>query len=159
MVNEVFAALNARKVALEEAGRTIYNLSVGTPDFAPYDHVVDALVDAARDPQMWKYSLRDLPEMKQAVCDYYKRRFDVDGITPDMVCSVNGTQEGVGHFALALLDPGDVVLVPDPCYPVFRGGRQARRRRVSRIIRLMPSTISCPTSPASIRSSPTAPST
>ena len=120
--DEVFAALNARKVALEEAGRTIYNLSVGTPDFAPYDHVVDALVDAARDPQMWKYSLRDLPEMKQAVCDYYKRRFDVDGITPDMVCSVNGTQEGVGHFALALLDPGDVVLVPDPCYPVFEAG-------------------------------------
>lgn len=120
--DEVFAALNARKVALEEAGRTIYNLSVGTPDFAPYDHVVDALIDAARDPQMWKYSLRDLPEMKQAVCGYYKRRFDVDGITPDMVCSVNGTQEGVGHFALALLDPGDVVLVPDPCYPVFEAG-------------------------------------
>ena len=120
--DEVFAALNNRRVELEKQGRTIYNLSVGTPDFAPYDHVVEALTQAAQDPQMWKYSLRDLPELKQAVCDYYKRRFDVDGITPDMVCSVNGTQEGVGHLGLALLDEGDSVLVPDPCYPVFEAG-------------------------------------
>ncbi|MDY2777936.1 MAG: aminotransferase class I/II-fold pyridoxal phosphate-dependent enzyme [Collinsella sp.] len=119
---EVFAALNAKRLKLEAEGRTIYNLSVGTPDFKPYDHVVDALVDAARDPQMWKYSLRDLPELKQAVCDYYDRRFGVPGITPDMVASCNGTQEGVGHLGLALLNPGDTVLVPDPCYPVFEAG-------------------------------------
>lgn len=90
---EVFSSLNARRVALEEQGRTIYNLSVGTPDFAPYPHVVEALTQAAQDPQMWKYSLRDLPELKQAVCDYYERRFGVAGITPDMVASCNGTQE------------------------------------------------------------------
>ncbi|MDO4436999.1 MAG: aminotransferase class I/II-fold pyridoxal phosphate-dependent enzyme [Coriobacteriaceae bacterium] len=119
---EVFSALNARRVALEEEGRTIYNLSVGTPDFAPYPHVVDALMQAAQDPQMWKYSLRDLPELKQAVCDYYERRFGVVGITPDMVASCNGTQEGVGHLGLALLNPGDSILVPDPCYPVFEAG-------------------------------------
>ena len=81
---EVFSALNARRVALEEQGRTIYNLSVGTPDFAPYPHVVEALTEAAQDPRMWKYSLRDLPELKQAVCDYYARRFGVEGITPKM---------------------------------------------------------------------------
>ena len=120
--DEVFAALNARRVELEAQGRTIYNLSVGTPDFAPYPHVVEALREAAADPQMWKYSLRDLPELKQAVCDYYARRFGVAGITPDMVASCSGTQEGVGVFGLALLDPGDVVLVPDPCYPVFEAG-------------------------------------
>ena len=119
---EVFAALNDRRVALEAEGRTIYNLSVGTPDFAPYPHVVDALTDAAQDPAMWKYSLRDLPELKQAVCDYYERRFGIAGITPNMVASCNGTQEGVGHFALALADPGDTVIVPDPCYPVFQAG-------------------------------------
>lgn len=119
---EVFAALNDRRVALEAEGRTIYNLSVGTPDFAPYPHVVDALTDAAQDPAMWKYSLRDLPELKQAVCDYYERRFGISGITPNMVASCNGTQEGVGHFALALADPGDTVIVPDPCYPVFQAG-------------------------------------
>lgn len=119
---EVFAALNDRRVALEAAGKKIYNLSVGTPDFAPYPHVVDALTDAAQDPAMWKYSLRDLPELKQAVCDYYERRFGIAGITPNMVASCNGTQEGVGHFALALADPGDTVIVPDPCYPVFQAG-------------------------------------
>lgn len=119
---EVFAALNDRRVALEAAGRKIYNLSVGTPDFAPYPHVVDALTEAAQDPAMWKYSLRDLPELKQAVCDYYERRFGISGITPNMVASCNGTQEGVGHFALALADPGDTVIVPDPCYPVFQAG-------------------------------------
>lgn len=120
--DEVFAALNNRRVALEAEGRTIYNLSVGTPDFEPYPHVVDAVARAIQDPQMWKYSLRDLPELKQAVCDYYVRRFGVEGITPDMVCSVNGTQEGVGVFGLAMLDEGDTVLVPDPCYPVFEAG-------------------------------------
>lgn len=119
---EVFAALNDRRVALEAAGKKIYNLSVGTPDFAPYPHVVKALTDAAQDPAMWKYSLRDLPELKQAVCDYYERRFGIAGITPNMVASCNGTQEGVGHFALALADPGDTVIVPDPCYPVFQAG-------------------------------------
>ena len=119
---EVFAALNDRRVALEAEGRPIYNLSVGTPDFAPYPHVVDALTEAAQDPAMWKYSLRDLPELKQAVCDYYERRFGISGITPNMVASCNGTQEGVGHFALALADPGDTVIVPDPCYPVFQAG-------------------------------------
>lgn len=116
---EVFASLNNKLLALKAQGKTIYNMSVGTPDFKPYDHVVEALTQAAQDPEMWKYALRDLPELKQAVCDYYERRFGVSGITPSMVQSCNGTQEGVGHLGLALLDPGDTILVPDPCYPVF----------------------------------------
>lgn len=119
---EVFASLNNKLLALKAQGKTIYNMSVGTPDFRPYDHVVEALTQAAQDPDMWKYALRDLPELKQAVCDYYERRFGVSGITPSMVQSCNGTQEGVGHLGLALLDPGDTILVPDPCYPVFEAG-------------------------------------
>lgn len=119
---EVFASLNNKLIALKAQGKTIYNMSVGTPDFKPYDHVVEALTQAAQDPEMWKYALRDLPELKQAVCDYYERRFGVSGITPSMVQSCNGTQEGVGHLGLALLDPGDTILVPDPCYPVFEAG-------------------------------------
>lgn len=119
---EVFASLNNKLLALKAQGKTIYNMSVGTPDFKPYDHVVEALTRAAQDPEMWKYALRDLPELKQAVCDYYERRFGVSGITPSMVQSCNGTQEGVGHLGLALLDPGDTILVPDPCYPVFEAG-------------------------------------
>ena len=119
---EVFASLNNKLLALKAQGKTIYNMSVGTPDFKPYDHVVEALTQAAQDPEMWKYALRDLPELKQAVCDYYARRFGVSGITPSMVQSCNGTQEGVGHLGLVLLDPGDTILVPDPCYPVFEAG-------------------------------------
>ena len=101
--DEIFAALNEKKVALEAEGRTIYNLSVGTPDFAPAPHIVKALTDAAADPENWKYSLRDIPEMLGAVCSYYKRRFGVD-ITPDQVASCNGSQEGCGHIGMVLCD-------------------------------------------------------
>lgn len=119
--DEIFAALNDKKVALEAQGRTIYNLSVGTPDFAPAPHIRQALLDAAADPENWKYSLRDIPAMLQAVCSYYKRRFGVD-ITPDQVASCNGSQEGCGHIGMVLCDEGDTVLLPNPCYPVFIAG-------------------------------------
>lgn len=119
--DEIFGALNQKKLELEKEGRTIYNLSVGTPDFRPADHIVNALTEAARDPDSWKYALRDLPEMLDAVCAYYWDRFGVR-ITPDMVCSCYGSQEGMGHIGLALCDEGDTVLLPTPCYPVFIAG-------------------------------------
>ena len=119
---EIFAALNDKKVALEATGRRLFNLSVGTPDFAPADHIKQALIDAAKDNDNWKYSLRDLPELLDAVCAYYKRRFDVDSIMPDKVMSFAGSQDGIGHLGLALCNDGDVVLLPDPCYPVFMTG-------------------------------------
>ena len=119
---EIFAALNDKKVALEAQGRHLYNLSVGTPDFAPAPHIKQALIDAAQDDENWKYSLRDLPELLQAVCAYYQRRFGVAGLTPDEVMSFSGSQDGIGHLGLALCNDGDVVLLPDPCYPVFMTG-------------------------------------
>lgn len=119
---EIFAALNDKKVALEAEGRHLYNLSVGTPDFPPAPHIKQALVDAALQDENWKYSLRDLPELLQAVCDYYKRRFGVEGLTPEQVMSFSGSQDGIGHLGLALCNDGDVVLLPDPCYPVFMTG-------------------------------------
>lgn len=119
--DEIFAALNDRKVQLEAEGRKIYNLSVGAPDFETAPYLKKALADAASDQENWKYALRDLPELKQAVCDYYKRRYNVE-ITPDMVASCYGTQEGMGHFGMAMCDEGDTVLLPTPCYPVFIAG-------------------------------------
>ena len=98
---EIFAALNDKKVALEAQGKKLYNLSVGTPDFAPMPHIRQALMDAAADSENWKYSLRDLPELLDAVCAYYKRRFGVDTITPDRVMSFSGSQDGIGHLGLA----------------------------------------------------------
>ncbi len=119
---EIFAALNDKKVALEEQGKKLFNLSVGTPDFPTPPHIKQALLDAAQDDENWKYSLRDLPEMLDAVCQYYHRRFGVEGITHEMVMSFSGSQDGIGHLGLALCNDGDTVLLPDPCYPVFMTG-------------------------------------
>ena len=118
---EIFAALNNRRMELVETGMKIYNMSVGTPDFKTPEHIKKALAEAAMDDNNWKYSLRDLPELLEAVCAYYKKRFDVE-LTPDMVMTVYGSQEGMGHLGMALCDEGDVVLLPDPCYPVFAAG-------------------------------------
>ena len=118
---EIFASLNNKKLELEAHGRKIYNLSVGTPDFRTPEHIRKALTEAAADPENWKYALRDLPELLEAVCAYYKKRYGVT-IGPEQVMSCYGTQEGVGHLALALCNKGDVVLLPDPCYPVFQAG-------------------------------------
>ena len=118
---EIFAALNNRRVELEQQGMKIYNMSVGTPDFKTPEHIKRALAEAALEDDNWKYSLRDLPELLEAVCRYYKRRFQVD-VTPDMVMTVYGSQEGMGHLGMALCDEGDTVLLPDPCYPVFAAG-------------------------------------
>ena len=119
--DEIFAALNNRRMELEKQGMKIYNMSVGTPDFTTPDYIKKALAEAALDDENWKYSLRDLPELLEAVCDYYEKRFQVK-ITPDMVMSVYGSQEGMGHLGMALCDEGDIVLLPDPCYPVFAAG-------------------------------------
>lgn len=119
--DEIFAALNNRKMELEQKGIKIYNMSVGTPDFSTPDHIKQALAQAALEDDNWKYSLRDLPELLEAVCEYYQKRFQVE-ITPDMVMSVYGSQEGMGHLGMALCDEGDIVLLPDPCYPVFAAG-------------------------------------
>ena len=118
---EIFTVLNERRVALEAQGRVIYDLSIGTPDFPTPPYIKETLIDAAKDDANWGYSIRDLPELLDAVCRYYKRRFDVD-IARSNVASCYGSQEGMGLIGLALLDEGDTVLLPTPCYPVFIAG-------------------------------------
>ena len=120
--DEVFALLNAKRRELEAQGRRMYDLSVGTPDFQPPQHVVDAFIESARKPESWKYSLHDTPEMLDALCAYYEKRYGVSSITPDMAMSCRGTQEGMAYACAALVDPGDIALIPDPCYPVFQAG-------------------------------------
>jgi LL-diaminopimelate aminotransferase len=119
--DEIFAVLNERKLLLEKQGRKIYNLSIGTPDFTPRSEIKNALIEAARDDNNWKYSLRDLPELLEAVCNYYEKRFNVK-ITPDMIASCAGSQEGLGHIGMALCNEGDTILLPTPCYPAFISG-------------------------------------
>lgn len=117
----VFAAINREKDRLIKEGKKVYNLFIGTPDFTPPGHVIDALVESAKRPEDWKYSLRESDELLEAVCDYYRDRFSTR-ITPDMITAVNGTQEGMGHLGLALCNEGDVVLLPDPGYVAFEVG-------------------------------------
>ena len=122
MINDfkqgIFGALNDKKEELVRAGRKVYNLSVGTPDFKPAPHVMKAMQDACADPENYKYSLADLPELLEAVKYRYKKRFGVD-ITTDEVMSVYGSQEAMAHIGLIFCDPGDVILVPNPGYPMF----------------------------------------
>jgi len=111
---------NARK-ELAAQGREVINLSVGTPDFAPAQHVMDALRAAAADPENYKYSLADKPELTEAVIGWYRRRYGV-ALEKGEVLSVFGSQEGLAHIPLCICDPGDTVLVPDPGYPIFSIG-------------------------------------
>lgn len=126
---EIFAALNDKKVALEAQGKKLYNLSVGTPDFEPMPHIKQALCDAAMVSENWKYSLRDLPELLDTVCAYYKRRFDVDGITPDQIMSFNGSQDGMGHMGPCPAERRRCGAAAGPLLPGVHYWRQAGRRR------------------------------
>lgn len=117
----IFAVLNARKEELRKQGRKIYNLSVGTPDFQTPPHICEAVAEAAKDPDNFKYALVDIPPLVEAVQSFYQRRFGV-ALDAEEIMSVNGSQEGMAHFAWALCDPGDVVLVPNPGYPIFKIG-------------------------------------
>lgn len=117
----IFNVLNDKKNELLKAGRTVYNLSVGTPDFLPDENVMRAMQEACKDPDNYKYSLGNLPELVEAVQNWYQRRYGV-ALEPEEIMSVNGSQEGIAHVALPLCDPGDVVLCPNPGYPIFEMG-------------------------------------
>ena len=115
----IFQVLNEKKEELVREGRKVYNLSVGTPDFQPQQAIMDAVAEAARKPENYKYALRDLPELTEAVISRYKKRYELE---PDEIMSVYGSQEGIAHIGLSLCDREDIVLVPDPGYPIFAIG-------------------------------------
>lgn len=119
----IFSVLNDRKNQRIREGKPVWNLSVGTPDFEPDPHVIQAMKDAVKIPFNYTYALTDLPELTQAVQNWYLRRYRVP-LDPDEITSVNGSQEGLAHIAWVLCDPGDLVLVPNPGYPIFAVGPQ-----------------------------------
>lgn len=117
----IFNVLNDKKNEMIRQGRQVYNLSVGTPDFLPDANVMRVMRDACENPDNYKYSLGNLPALVEAVQGWYQRRYGVE-LERDEIMSVNGSQEGIAHVALPLCDPGDLVLCPNPGYPIFEMG-------------------------------------
>lgn len=145
----IFTVLNKKKNELLAQGRTIYNLSVGTPDFKPAPHVMQALTESASKPENYKYSLVERPALLEAMQNFYNRRFGVR-LDTKQIMAVNGSQEAMTHICWALCDPGDVVLVPNPGYPIFEVGRSCAVPRLSNI-RCMRKMVFCRSFPISRR--------
>ena len=114
----------SKKIAEKRAqGIDVISLGIGDPDLPTPQHIIDRLCHAAREPQNHRYPESEgLPEFRQAVASWYKKRFDVV-LDPDKeVVSLIGAKDGVAHISLCLIDPGDIALVPDPGYPVYARG-------------------------------------
>lgn len=117
----VFAVVGELKMKLRRQNIDIVDFSMGNPDIPTPGHIVEKLVEAAQKPVNHRYSLsRGIPNLRKAVCSRYKRLFNVD-LDPDTEAIVTmGSKEGLAHLCLAMLQPGDVVLAPDPTYPIHK---------------------------------------
>ncbi|HEX7053277.1 MAG TPA: alanine transaminase [Burkholderiales bacterium] len=115
----VFNITNELKMAARRRGEDIIDLSMGNPDGATPKHIVDKLVEAAQRHDTHGYSVsKGIPRLRKAICDWYRRRYQVE-LDPDAEAIVTiGSKEGLAHLMLACLERGDTVLVPNPSYPI-----------------------------------------
>jgi len=115
----VFAIVNGLKMEARKRGEDIIDLGMGNPDMPAPKHVIDKLCEAASNPKNHRYSAsKGITQLRMAVCEWYKRRFDVD-LDPESEAVVTiGSKEGLSHLALAIIQPGDVVMTPTPAYPI-----------------------------------------
>ena len=114
----------SKKIAEKKAkGEDVISFGIGDPDIPTPAHIIDRLCQAAQDPVNHRYPESDsLPELRQAVAEWYEKRFGV-ALDPDKeVLPLIGAKEGIAHIALCFIDPGDIALVPDPGYPVYSIG-------------------------------------
>jgi LL-diaminopimelate aminotransferase len=119
----LFAELERKVTEAEKAGVDVISLGIGDPDLPTPPTVIDALAEAARDPRTHQYPTNHgTEEFRAAAADFYRDRFGVELDPNGEVIPVLGGKEGVGHIALACLDPGDVSLAPDPGYPPYTSG-------------------------------------
>lgn len=119
----VFNIVNELKAKARAAGEDIIDFGMGNPDQPTPDHIVNKLLEATKRPDTHRYSVsRGIPRLRRAICNWYKNRYDVD-LDPETEAIVTiGSKEGLAHLALATLGPGDVVLVPNPAYPIHPYG-------------------------------------
>lgn len=117
----LFVEVERRKRELQAKGKDVIDLGVGDPDLASPDFVIEALTQAARDPKNHHYALdAGMPELRETFARWFHERFGVKLDPTEEVLPLIGSKEGLAHFPLAVLNPGDVALVPDPCYPVYK---------------------------------------
>ncbi len=111
----------SRKIAEKKArGERVISFGIGDPDLATPTNVIERLCQAAHNPLNHRYpETEGLPELRQAIADWYRRRFGVELDPREEVLPLIGSKEGIGHISFCLLDPGDLALVPDPAYPVY----------------------------------------
>jgi len=114
----------ADKIAAKKAkGEDVVNFAIGDPDMATPPHIIDRLCHAAKDPANHRYpETAGMPELRQAIAKWYRKRFGVSLDADKEVLPLIGAKEGIAHIALCFIDPGDIALVPDPAYPVYTKG-------------------------------------
>jgi alanine-synthesizing transaminase len=115
----VFNIVNELKTKARARGEDIIDLGMGNPDQPTPEHIVNKLIEAANDPRAHRYSASaGIPKLRMAICDWYKRKYDVD-LDPQTEAVVTiGSKEGISHLMLSILSPGDTVIVPNPAYPI-----------------------------------------
>ena len=118
----VFSRLAAMKQKKIAAGEEVIDLSIGAPNIPPPAHVMKVLAEEALKPENYVYAVTDTRELLNEASDWYRRRYGVEIDPASEVCSLYGSQEGLSHIALTIIDDGDLTLVPDPCYPIFADG-------------------------------------
>jgi alanine-synthesizing transaminase len=119
----VFNIVNELKAKARARGEDIIDFGMGNPDRSTPKHIVDKLVEAAQRPDTHRYSVsRGIPRLRRAICQWYRRRYNVELDPESEVIVTIGSKEGLAHLALATLGPGDAVLVPNPAYPIHPYG-------------------------------------
>ncbi|NQT19008.1 MAG: LL-diaminopimelate aminotransferase [Planctomycetes bacterium] len=119
----LFAEIDKKKKAAIRAGRDVINLGVGDPDMPTPEFIIQALNEGAHKPANHQYALDEgSPELRRAIAGWYQKRFGVSLDPEEEILPLIGSKEGIAHLPLAVLNPGDVALVPEPCYPPYRSG-------------------------------------
>jgi len=119
----VFGIVDKLKKEARRSGKDIVDFGMGNPDQPTPRHIVDKLIEAAPEPKNHRYSMsRGLPKLRGAICDWYARRFGVSLDPETEAIATIGSKEGLAHLLFAITAPGDVVLVPNPCYPIHAYG-------------------------------------
>ena len=118
----VFSRLAEMRRSRVAEGKEVFDLSIGAPNIPPAKRIMEVMAKAVMEPKNYVYAINDTQEMLQAVAQWYQRRYGVTLDADTEICSLLGSQDGLSHIALSILDAGDVMLVPDPCYPIFADG-------------------------------------